>query len=88
LRGYIGGRWLRGEDYLLTAARRKIEADPKFFDVSRREQVTGDDLRAMLSDDGNPINSTIDRVEERVEQLRDCARVLRLEFDGDIMEIV
>jgi hypothetical protein len=42
----------------------------------------------MLSDDGNPINSTIDRVEERVEQLRDCARVLRLEFDGDIMEIV
>jgi len=87
LKGYIDGKWLRGGDYLLTAARRKMEADSNFFNTSRMERITADELRAMLSDDGDPANSTIDRVEERVEQLRDCARVLRREFGGDIMEV-
>jgi len=87
LQGYIDGKWLRGGDYLLAACRRRFDSDQDFFKANRMKSIREDNLKALLSDDGNPDHSTIDRVAERVGLLRDCARVLLKRFDGDIMRI-
>jgi len=87
LQGYIHGKWLRGGDYLLAACRRRFDSDQDFFTANRMKSIREDELRALLSDDGNPDHSTIDRVGERVDLLQDCARVLLKRFDGGIMMI-
>jgi len=51
------------------------------------KSILANELKAVLSDDGAPDHSTIDRVAERVGLLRNCARVLLRRFDGDIMTI-
>ena len=87
LQGYIDGKWLRGGDYLLAACRRRFDSDQDFFTANGMRSIEGDELRALLSDDGNPDHSTIDRVAERVGLLRNCARILLKRFNGDIMMI-
>jgi len=87
LQGYIDGKWLRGGDYLLAACRRRFDTDQDFFTANRMRSIEEDELRALLSDDGNPDHSTIDRVAERVGLLRNCARILFKRFNGDIMMI-
>ena len=87
LEGFLDGKWLRGNDYLLLAARRRLDADPSFFDAERMARITGRDLRAAISDDGSPIHSKLDRVQERVDLLHDCAEVLLRDFAGDVMKI-
>jgi len=87
LQGYIDGKWLRGGDYLLAACRRRFDSDQGFFTANRMKSIREDDLKALLSDDGNPDHSTIDRVAERVGLLRNCARGLLKRFDGDIMRL-
>ncbi len=87
LKGYIHGKWLRGGDYLLAACRRRFDSDRSFFTASRMKSIREDELKALLSDDGNPDRSTIDRVAERVGLLRNCARALIKRFHGDVMMI-
>jgi len=87
LEGFLDGEWLRGNDYLLLAARRSLDADTSFFDAERMSRITGRDLRAAISDDGNPLHSKLDRIQERVNLLHDCAEVLLRDFDGDVMKI-
>jgi len=87
LQGYIDGKWLRGGDYLLAACRRRFDFDRDFFTANRMKSILANELKALLSDDGAPDHSTIDRVAERVGLLRDCARVLLKRFDGDIMTV-
>ncbi len=83
LQGTIGGRWLRGWDYLEAASRRRLE----LFAAGRLSQLTADELRSIFSDDFDPAASTIDRVEERLGQLHTCARTLLSEYGGDVNEL-
>jgi len=87
LQGYIDGKWLRGGDYLLAASRRRFDSDQDFFTARRMRSIREDELKALLSDDGDADRSTIDRVAERVGSLRDCARVLLRRFNGEIVRI-
>ena len=81
--GTIGGRWLRGWDYLVVTTRRCMED----FTAERMLGYTAEDLMTVLSDDFNPAHSPIDRVEERLEQLHDCARVLLRNYGGAAMAV-
>jgi len=81
--GTIRGDWVRGWDYLVRASRRHLGD----FGAERMQSYRADDLRRMLSDDGNPKHSPIDRVQERLEQLHDCATMLREEYGGQAMEV-
>jgi hypothetical protein len=83
LRGTIEGRPLRGWDYLEAASRRCLDA----FTASRCQHLTGPELQAIFSDDFDPAKSTLDRVEERLGQLHQCARFLLQEYDGDAMNL-
>jgi len=81
--GSIGGHWLRGWDYLVEASRRRMHD----FSAERMRSYTADDLRGLLSDDLDPAHSPIDRVEERLGQLFDCATRLLQYYDGEAMGI-
>lgn len=84
LAGVIDGRWSRGWDYLIRATRRVVD------EVASAEAMTaidGDRLRAILSDDFDPARSTVDRVEERVDQLHAVARALLNGYEGQAMNV-
>ncbi len=81
--GTLNGRWVRGWDYLVQASRRRIED----FNAERMQAYTAEDLRSLLSDDLTGAHSPIDRVEERLEQLHDCAERLRQHCGGEAMGI-
>jgi hypothetical protein len=79
--GTLNGQWMRGWDYLVQASRRRIDD----FRAERMRSYTAQDLRSLLSDDLNPQHSPIDRVEERVRQLNDCADKLLRDYGGEAM---
>ncbi|MBM4429086.1 MAG: hypothetical protein FJ026_01890 [Chloroflexi bacterium] len=81
--GYIGGHWVRGWDYLVEATRRRM----RDFRAERMASYTADELRGLLSDGLDPRDSSIDRVEERLGQLHDCATRLLQHYDGEAMGI-
>lgn len=81
--GTINGRWLRGWDYLVEASRRCTED----FRTERILAYGAEELRRLLSDDVDAVSSPIDRVEERLEQLHDCARRLGDDYDGEAMGV-
>jgi hypothetical protein len=81
--GTIDGQWVRGWDYLVQASRRRMED----FGAMRMQTYSAEDLLSLLSDDFCADHSPIDRVEERLEQLHDCARVLLHHYDGEAMGV-
>jgi hypothetical protein len=81
--GIIDGQWIRGWDYLVQASRRRMEE----FDAQRMQAYTAMDLRRLLSDDFNAEHSPIDRVQERLEQLQDCADALLHDYGGEAMGV-
>lgn len=83
LRGTIEGRRLRGWDYLEAASRRSLE----MFTATQLTRLRAQELRAVFSDDFEAAHSTLDRVEERLGQLRQCARLLLLDYGGDVNEL-
>ena len=85
LQGTIDGRWVRGWDYLVRAARRAMRADPDRFTAARLVGITGEALRSLFSDDGLAEHSTFDRIEERVSQWQDASRLLLARYQGDVM---
>jgi hypothetical protein len=87
LQGIIAGEWYRGWDYLERACRRAIVDDPHYFSAKNTSRITGQELRRILSDDFDPTHSTLDRVEERVTQLRDCGQRLSAQYNGDAMNL-
>jgi len=82
LAGVVDGVSYRGSDYLVHRLRARLDEDPERFTAGRLQSVTGDELRAWLSDDGDPASSTVDRVEERVALLRDAAARLLDGYSG------
>jgi hypothetical protein len=87
LEGVIEGEWCRGWDYLERACRRAMADDPHYFSAENMNCITGQELCRILSDDFDPAHSTLDRVEERVRQLRDCGQRLLAQYDGDVMNL-
>ncbi len=87
LQGTIEGEWCRGWDYLERACRRAMAEAPDCFSAESMSRITGQELRRILSDDSDPAHSTLDRVEERVRQLRDCGQHLSAQYDGDVMNL-
>jgi len=77
------GRWVRGFDYLVEASQRCMEE----FTAERMKTYTAEALKVLLSDDFDPSHSPIDRVEERVEQLHDCACRLLRNYGGEAMAV-
>jgi hypothetical protein len=82
--GTINGRWVRGWDYLVRASLRRRED----FCAERMCTYSANDLRSLLSDDLDADHSPIDRVEERLGQLHDCARRLLENHGGQAMGIL
>ncbi|MFZ2488921.1 MAG: hypothetical protein WAZ19_12480 [Anaerolineae bacterium] len=82
--GVIDGRWRRGWDYLISATRRRREV---FASPHAMATISADQLAALLSDTFDPVTSTVDRLEERLEQLHDVARVLLEQYEGQAMNI-
>jgi len=87
LQGTLDGRWYRGWDYMARAARRALAADPEAFSAERLAAISGDALRAILADAGDPASSTLDRIDERVAQLHDAARLMLDRYGGDVMAL-
>jgi hypothetical protein len=87
LQGVIEGQWCRGWDYLERACRRAMSDNPEYFSAETVSRITGPELRSILSDDFDPGHSTLDRVEERVTQLRDCGQRLSAQYNGDAMNL-
>jgi len=81
--GTIDGRRLRGWDYLLQASQRRMAE----FTAECMQAYKAGDLLSLLSDDFNPDHSSIDRVQERLGQLHDCARRLLRDYDGEAMGV-
>lgn len=84
LQGRIDGRWRRGWDYLISATRRVVD---EFASPQAMAAIDGNRLAAMLSDDFDPVHSTVDRVDERLGQLHDVAQVLLQQYEGQAMNI-
>ncbi len=82
LQGVVDGVAYRGSDYLAHRLRVRLDEDPGRFAARRLADVGADDLRAWLSDDGDPASSTVDRVDERVGLLNDMGQVLLEGYDG------
>ena len=81
--GVLDGQWARGWDYLVRASRRRVGD----FRAERMAAYTAEDLLTLLSDDLDPQHSPIDRVEERLEQLHDSARLLLGEYGGEALAV-
>ncbi len=84
LAGVVDGRWRRGWDYLISASRRALD---EFASSEAMARIDADRLRAILSDNFDPAHSTVDRVEERLGQLHDVARVLLEQYEGQAMNL-
>ena len=84
LAGVIDGRWSRGWDYLIRASRRVVD---EVASAEAMAAIDGDRLRAILSDDFDPATSTVDRVEERVDQLHAVADALLASYEGQAMNV-
>ncbi len=87
LQGVLGGRWLRGWDYMAAAARRAVAREPETFTAVQLAEMTAERLRGLFADSGDPDTSTLDRVDERVGQLRQASGILLEHYDGDVMTL-
>lgn len=87
LEGEIGGKWIRGSDFLIRAAAQTLVRDPEFFSAARLLDLTADALRALVSSDGVAEHSQLDRVAERLDLVHGIARLLAEKYDGSAMQI-
>jgi putative endonuclease len=85
LEGSLDEGWYRGWDYLIRAARRAEVQEPDYFAAPRMARFTSTGLRRLFSDRGDPTASTLDRLDERVAQLHDCADRLLTDYGGEAM---
>lgn len=87
LEGFLDGVWYRGWDYLIRAALRAEARTPGYFAAPRLARFTPADLQRLFSDRGDPATFTLDRLDERVAQLHDCAQELLTNYDGEAMDV-
>lgn len=85
--GVVGGVRLRGSDYLIAALHRHLGAHPERWTPRALAAWTAEELRAAVSDDGDPARSTLDRVEERLALLRGVAAHVEHAWGGSAMAL-
>lgn len=76
----INGKNLKGWDFLLNSFVKEYGDDKDFTLIKRMEKIKGEDLKKIFSGSG-------DRYYERAYLLRNCAYILKRDFNGDIFEI-
>jgi hypothetical protein len=87
LQGEIDGRWVRGWDYMVRAARKTMRTQPECFTASHILRATEATLRTVFSDEGVAQSSTLDRIGERLAQWHNAAHILLQRYDGDVMNL-
>lgn len=78
--GEIDGVYFKGWDYLLNSFVKEYKKDMNFISVKRMKKISGEDLKRILKESG-------DRYYERAYLLRNCAYILKRDFNSDIFEI-
>lgn len=84
LQGIIDGKWGRGWDYLVRSSRRVID---EIASAEAMASINSDRLRAILSDCYDPESSTLDRIDERLDQLHTVAAALLQNYGGEAMNL-
>ncbi|MCD6384379.1 hypothetical protein J7M23_01250 [Candidatus Sumerlaeota bacterium] len=87
LKGKIGNRELHGSDYMIGSALRTLQEAQNFWQPEHLLTLNPDELRSMFSDDGISAHSTLDRVEERLELIRDMMHLLKEKYNSRVMNI-
>lgn len=88
LQGVIEGEKLVGWDYLWKAFRREQNRNPEVFSNNNLQNITLEDLKSILSDDGDPTKSTISNPERRIELLKSGAEGLLSNFEGSVSTLL
>jgi hypothetical protein len=88
VRGTVGGRDLRGSDWLVHRAMAGVAADPERFTPAAVRGWTGADLCAFFADDARPESSPLDRIDERVRLLRGVGDLLCTDYGGSLANLV
>lgn len=78
--GEIDGVYFRGWDYLLNSFIKEYKNDRNFISINRMKKIKGEDLKRILNNSG-------DRYYERAYLLRNCAYILKRDFNSDIFDI-
>lgn len=87
LDGTIGGRRLRGSDYLFAALLQHLARHPDRWTPPALTTWTLTELQGAVSDDGNPPTSTLDRLAERLRLLRGIGKHIASEHADGPMSI-
>ncbi len=78
--GVIDGIYYKGWDYLLNSFVKEYKRDNDFISVNKMKKIKGEDLKRILNGSG-------DRYYERAGLLRNCAYILKRDFNSDIFEV-
>ncbi|HPP44125.1 MAG TPA: hypothetical protein PLA35_06025, partial [Caldisericia bacterium] len=78
--GEIDGIYYRGWDYLLNSFIKEYKKDNDFISADKMKKIRGEDLKRILNGSG-------DRYYERARLLRNCAYILKRDFNSDIFEV-
>src|SRR5690606_21218884 len=73
----------RGSDYLYRRMYESMLVYPHCYTPSGLMNLTEEELARIVSDDGQPESTTLDRLEERVRLSRDLGKVLSKVYEND-----
>lgn len=79
--GYLDGRYYRGSDYIYHAMLRKL-IEGENFEADRMEKLTLEEFTGWF-DPGS-----ITRIGERLNLIRDTARMLKMLYDGSVSKLI
>lgn len=88
LKGVVRGASYRGSDYLLHKLCDVLDREPAWFEADHLAALRPEELAAALSDDGDPAQTTADRLEERTRQVRDIGRRLTEGYGGSAAGLI
>lgn len=87
LEGVVEGQRKRGWDYLMAKFVELSRRDSNSLDPCNIQNISESDLSSILSDSGNPSDSTLSRSSERVRFLHDMTQKLIVAYTGNPLNI-
>ena len=79
--GYIDGRYYRGSDYLYYAMLNKL-IEGESFEADRMERLTMEEFAGWFG------SGNITRIDERLDLIKDTARMLKVFYDGYVSNLL
>jgi hypothetical protein len=79
--GYVDGRYYRGSDYLYYAMLNKL-IEGESFEADRIEKLTVEEFTGWFS------SGNITRIDERLDLIKDTARMLKVFYDGYVSNLL